>query len=154
MWEDKGALMLRNGFGASPWRSGTDFNKLLWTKSLEYLPMLVIRNITMKVCARLRAWCCGAPVKKSGCRGVVLISHSSLTQDGSIWKANWGEMLQADFYIDVGSGKVAEISTRTGEQYQNVIIEGIGNIRQAAKAIKGFPTFVGGEPVRKPEQQE
>jgi hypothetical protein len=63
-------------------------------------------------------------------------------------------MLQADFYIDVGSGKVAEISTRTGEQYQNVIIEGIGNIRQAAKAIKGFPTFVGGEPVRKPEQQE
>ena len=37
-------------------------------------------------------------------------------RDGSVWKANWGEMLQCETYIDVGSGKIAEISTRTGEQ--------------------------------------
>lgn len=71
-----------------------------------------------------------------------------------MWKANWGEMLQADSYIDVGSGKIAEISTRTGEQYQNVAIDGVDNIPQAAQVIMQFPTFIGDDPVTMPHKLE
>eukprot|EP00038_Savillea_parva_P006645 m.164984 g.164984 ORF g.164984 m.164984 type:complete len:269 (-) comp12498_c0_seq1:872-1678(-) len=83
----------------------------------------------------------------------MLLIRNIKMKDGTIWKANWGEMLQADSYIDVGSGKIAEISTRTGEQFRNVTIEGISNIPQAAEVIMKFPTFKGEEPMRLPDEE-